>query len=150
MIRALFFALTLTVSPLAVTSAHAEEPEIYTSWRNNLAVQGYDVMSFYAGTPQLGKAEFKTEYAGAEWQFVNQGNLDLFQMNPEMFIPEYGGYCAWAVAKGKLAKGSPDYYYVEDGKLYLNFNGRIKRRWDKNRDGFVALADAKWPAILAD
>jgi len=89
-------------------------------------------------------------HLGADWQFSTRANLDLFKTNPEAFLPQYGGYCAWALAKGKLAKGSAKYWHVEDGKLYLNFNARIKRRWDKQRGAFITQGDERWPGILAD
>lgn len=138
-------------SPLmAAPMAFADEPAVYTSWRNNIGVEGYDVISFYSGSPQIGKPEFTAQYLGADWQFSSQANMDLFQTNPEAFLPEYGGYCAWAVAKGKLAKGSAEHWHVEDGKLYLNFNKRIKKRWDKKRQKLIIKADQRWPDILSD
>jgi len=75
-----------------------------------------------AGKPQEGQSKYSTDYKGAKWYFQTQANRDLFRANPTAFEPQYGGYCAWAVAKGKLAKGSPKHWFVEDGKLYLNFN----------------------------
>ena len=150
MLRFFLIFAVLCVSVLSSHSARADEPPIYTSWHNNLAVGGYDIVSFYAGTPVEGKADFTVEYQGAEWQFSTQGNRDLFQTNPEVFLPQYGGYCAWAVAKGKLAKGSPQHFLLEDGKLYFNFNSRIQRRWNKKREDFIMRADANWPEILND
>ncbi len=134
-------------TPLA---AQAEEAPIYTSWRNNVAVGGYDAISFFAGNPQEGKAEFFTTYQGAEWYFQTEANRDLFLANPTAFAPQYGGYCAWAIAEGKLAKGSPKHWYVEDGKLYLNFNKRIRDRWLADKESFIKEADSRWPAILED
>lgn len=135
-----------TVSAAPVLAADS----IYTSWKNNLAVGGYDTVSFFSGKPQDGKKDFTFDYAGAEWRFATRGNLDLFKTNPNAFMPQYGGYCAWAVAQNKLAKGSPQHWHVEDGKLYLNFNARIKRRWDKDISGFVTSAETNWPEILKD
>jgi len=140
---ALFFAAVSVVPVMAADS-------IYTSWKNDLAVGGFDTVSFFSGKPQEGKKEFTFDYAGAEWRFFTRGNLDLFKTNPEAFMPQYGGYCAWAVANNKLAKGSPKHWYVEDGKLYLNFNARIKRRWEKDIPSFVSKAESYWPAILSD
>lgn len=142
----LIFAL-LFVSPV---NAFADSPAIYTSWKNNLAVNGYDTVSFFSGKPSKGKAEFSYTYQDAEWQFSSRGNLELFKTNPSAFLPQYGGYCSWAVAKGKLAKGSPKHWAIEDGKLYLNYNGAIKRRWEKNIPEFIEQADAEWPEILKD
>ncbi|MEP3890918.1 MAG: YHS domain-containing (seleno)protein [Hellea sp.] len=140
-------ALVLTAGSAApVMAADA----IYTSWKNNLAVGGYDTVSFFSGKPQIGKKDLSFDYAGAEWRFATRGNLDLFKTNPEAFMPQYGGYCAWAVAQDKLAKGSPDHWHVEDGKLYLNFNARIKRRWDKDISGYITSAEGNWPDILKD
>lgn len=140
---ALFFVATSDESAAAADS-------IYTSWKNNLAVGGYDTVSFFSGKPQEGKKEYTLNHASAEWRFLNQGNLDLFKTNPDAFMPQYGGYCAWAVAHNKLAKGSPKYWHVEDGKLYLNFNARIKRRWEKDVLGYVHKAGDHWPEILND
>jgi YHS domain-containing protein len=128
--------------------AQADEAPIYTSWRNNVAVGGYDAVSFFVGTPQEGKSEFSTIYKGAEWHFQTEANRDLFLANPTAFTPQYGGYCAWAISRGKLAKGSPKYWYVEDGKLYLNFNSRIRERWLADKASFIKVADRRWPSIL--
>ncbi len=149
--KKLFLTVFALLMPISISApVWADEPPIYTSWRDNLGAGGYDIVSFYSGAPRKGKAEFATQYMGANWQFQTQANLDLFGTNPEAFLPQYGGYCAWAVAKGKLAKGSPDYWHVEDGKLYLNYNKRIKKRWDKRRESLIDKADQRWPGILTD
>lgn len=128
--------------------AQAGNDPIYTSWKNDTAVGGFDVVSFYSGKPLRGKKGFKQFYRDAEWRFSSRANLDLFRTNPEAFIPQYGGYCAWAAANGKLAKGSPKHWHLRDGKLYLNFNSRIQTLWDKDIPGFIKKADANWPQLL--
>lgn len=138
------------LSPLSAMPAFAASDAIYTSWRNNTAVEGYDVVTFFSGKPQDGKAEFSTHYEGADWYFSSQANKDLFLTNPAQFAPQYGGYCSWAVAKGKLAPGRAEHWHVEDGKLYLNYNGRIKRRWLADKAGFIESANTRWPAIIED
>ncbi|HHI88862.1 MAG TPA: YHS domain-containing protein [Hellea balneolensis] len=144
-------ALILCVGVGAVSeAAHAESAPIYTSWRNNLAVGGYDVVSFYQNSPVKGSSRYTTRWRGADWQFASQDNLEKFQNNPEKYAPAYGGYCAWAIAKGKLARGSPKYWTIRDGRLFLNFNKKIQDRWLKNRDAFIAQADKNWPGILGD
>lgn len=135
---------------MAPQASYANSPAIYTSWRDNVAVGGYDVVSFYSGKPLEGNADYIVAFKGAVWQFSSEANRDLFNNNPDAFIPQYGGYCAWAVAKNKLAKGSPEYWHVEDGKLYLNFNKRIAKRWQRKIPKFIETADARWPEILID
>jgi len=121
---------------------------IATSWRNDIAVQGWDIVSFYQGEPQRGDADFVQEYAGAEWRFATQANRDVFAFNPEAFQPEYGGYCAWALGHNKLARGNPEYWTMLDGKLYFNFNDRTDRLWTLGREGWIARANAFWPGVL--
>ncbi len=137
----------LLLSPVAASAA---PDAVFTSWRDNVAAEGYDVVSFFSGKPQLGKMEFSTRYEGADWFFTNRANKDLFLTNPELFAPQYGGYCAWAIAKGKLAPGSAEHWHVEDGRLYFNYNARIKRRWDKKRAKFIENADTRWPDLVED
>ncbi|MEL6686211.1 MAG: YHS domain-containing (seleno)protein [Pseudomonadota bacterium] len=132
----------------APSLAMAAKPEVYTPWRNDLAVSGYDVVSFHAGEPQRGRSEFSVRYKDAIWRFDTRANLELFRMNPDAFAPQYGGYCAWAVAMGKLAPGSPDHWHVENGKLYLNYSTRVKKRWDALRKEFIRDANGNWPDIL--
>jgi YHS domain-containing protein len=137
----------LLLSPLP---AFAAADAVYTNWRDNIAADGYDVVTFFAGKPQPGKTEFTTRYEGADWFFFSQANKDLFLTNPDLFAPQYGGYCAWAVAKGKLAPGSPDHWHVEDGRLFFNYNARVERRWQKKRAKFIREADGRWPDLIGD
>ncbi|WP_017931296.1 YHS domain-containing (seleno)protein [Robiginitomaculum antarcticum] len=130
--------------------ASADEPAVYTNWRTNAALSAYDAMSFHDGTPVKGDPQYYYSYQGAMFYFSSQKNRNRFISEPERFAPAYGGYCAWAVSHGKLAPGDPEYWTVKDGRLYLNFNRRVQRRWLKRADRYIARADAKWPEILED
>ena len=148
--KAMIISAALVFSALAAPVAMAGKDPIYTGWRNNYAVGGYDITTFYAGVPLKGKAEHFADYKGARWRFSTQTNRDKFAAAPDDFLPAYGGYCAWALANDKLAKGNPKHWSVEDGRLFLNFNGRIKARWEKDKARFISDADERWPAILED
>ncbi|MEZ5921651.1 MAG: YHS domain-containing (seleno)protein [Parvularculaceae bacterium] len=133
------------------STAYAAKPEIYTGRFNNLAVGGYDTVAFFDdGQPVKGEKEFSTEWKGAEWRFKDEANLEKFKAHPEAFAPQYGGYCAWAMAQGKLAPGYAEYWTVRDGKLYLNFSQKIQDKWLADPDGFIAKADEIWPGILGN
>jgi len=102
MIRLLIGLFVLSLGVFAPSYAAAEKAPVYTSWRDNIALSGYDAVSFFSGKPQEGQSKYSTDYKGAKWYFQTQANRDLFRANPTAFEPQYGGYCAWAVAKGKL------------------------------------------------
>ncbi|MEQ5814114.1 hypothetical protein J3362_01255 [Marinobacter sp. NFXS11] len=59
-----------------------------------------------------------------------------------------GGYCAWAVTQGYLAKGDPKHWAIRDGRLYLNYNQSVQDRWLKDTEGFIQQADVNWPKVL--
>ena len=123
---------------------------IYTGFFSNNAVDGYDTVSYFTeGKPQKGKSEFITSYMDADWYFSSQENLDLFTANPTKYTPQYGGFCAWAVAeKNDRAPGDPNQFSIVDGKLYLNYDAQVKGLWERDVPGFIAQGDQNWPKLL--
>lgn len=133
---------------VAATPALAAD-KIYTGTFSNTAVSGYDTVSYFTeGKPVKGSKEFTSDYQGAEWRFSSAENKKKFDANPTKYAPQYGGHCAWAVSQGGTASGDPQQWAIHNGKLYLNYNARIKADWDKDRDGFIKKADALWPGVL--
>jgi YHS domain-containing protein len=142
-------ALALTGASGLAAPALAADP-IYTGRFSNTAVGGYDAVSFFDGAPQRGDSDFTTEWMGAEFRFASQNTLDRFLENPSAYAPQYGGYCAWAMAQGYTAKGDPRHWRIVDGKLYLNFNARIQSQWEADIPGFIEAADRNFPTVIAD
>lgn len=139
----LWIFLALSSSVLA-----AEEP-IYTSYFSDNAAGGYDVTAYFSENKAVaGDKKFSTEYMGAQWLFASQENLDKFVSAPEVYAPQYGGYCAWAASQGNTAKGDPKQWSVHENKLYLNYDKSIKKRWEGDKINFIAQADTKWPDLL--
>ena len=133
-----------------VGSAHAAD-EIYTSLFSNKALKGYDTVSYFTeGKPVKGSKNFTTSWKGAQWQFSSQENLDLFKANPEKYAPQYGGYCAWAVANDALAKGDPEHWTITDGKLYLNYDKKIHSQWVPRKAELIEVGNEKFPELIAE
>jgi len=134
---ALFSMPTLAKSP------------IYTSYFSDLAVSGFDVVAYFTmNKPVEGKSTYSTEYNGADWRFISQANLDKFKATPEKYAPQYGGYCAWAVANNNTAKGDPQQWAIHDGKLYLNYDAEIRQKWFSDKDALILKANKNWPKVL--
>ena len=128
--------LTMLCLSLALSAAQA------------VGLDGYDPVSYFSGTaPVKGGAAVTAAHRGETYHFASAANRDAFTANPEKYLPQYGGYCAWAVAQGKLAPGDPQVSKVVDGKLYLNVNRDIAARWERDIPGFIRTADEKWPAL---
>jgi YHS domain-containing protein len=150
MLARTFAAALLVASGAFASPAFAGSPDVYTGRFSNLAVGGYDPVAYFdAGAPTKGVKEFTYDYQGASWRFASAENLAKFKADPEAYAPQYGGYCAWAVAQGYTAPGNPQNWSVRGGKLYLNFNDKVQSDWLKDPDGFIAKADANWPDVLS-
>nr|WP_321359370.1 YHS domain-containing (seleno)protein [uncultured Hyphomonas sp.] len=145
-LRPLFLAVCLSAAPVAVIVPAAQaEPAVYTSRFSNTALQGYDPVSYFTdGQPVKGAKEFSAEYKGAKFLFASAANRDAFLADPAAYAPQYGGYCAWAMADGKYAKGNAKYWKIVDGKLYLNYNSGIQKKWNADIPGFIEKADTQW------
>jgi YHS domain-containing protein len=148
MLRQTILALSLiglSTSP----AAFAEKPAIYHGWFDDLAVGGYDAVAYFAaGKPVEGKQAFEYKYKGATWRFSTAENLSAFKTAPDRYAPQYGGYCAWAVSQGYTASGDPKNWRIVNGKLYLNYNTDIQKKWEKDIPGLIAKGDANWPTVL--
>lgn len=140
-----FFISALTVCNLAV----AREPEIYTGFFSKVAVSGYDTVAYFTlSRPVKGDSKFSTQYKGVEWRFANEEHKGKFVANPEQYAPQYGGYCAWAVAQGDTALADPTKWKIVDGKLYLNYDANVQKKWEADIPGFINKANKNWSAVL--
>ncbi|MEM6902656.1 MAG: YHS domain-containing (seleno)protein [Pseudomonadota bacterium] len=128
------------------SESHAgDRAPVYTGTFSNEAISGYDAVAYFTeGRPVEGSGEFQTEWNGAIWKFANADNLATFKADPVQYAPQYGGYCAWAMARGSFASTQPENWSIVDGKLYLNYNDSIQQRWEADTANFIANADAKW------
>jgi len=134
---------------LFTTTVHAVEDEIYTSFFSGAGAGGYDVVAYFTdGKPAEGNDKFSMKYKDADWNFASEEHLAKFKENPDMYVPQYGGYCAWAVANGDIASGDPLQWTVLNDKLYLNYNADIQSKWTADRDNLIVLGDKNWPDVL--
>ena len=148
-LRTVFAAAALAVTPALFSAPALAEtvPLTYTAEDNNLAVGGFDTVSYFSGTPVEGSAEFTTTYQGAEYQFASQENLDTFLLEPAKFAPQFGGHCAYGAAKEAAFPGDPAVYAVVDGKLYLNLNSDVQQLWNADQAGYISTAEKNWPVL---
>lgn len=115
-----------------------------------VAIRGTDPVAYFTqGRPQRGLSEFTHDWRGVTWRFASAANRDAFAAAPARYAPQYGGFCAWAVAQGYTAPIDPAAWKIVDARLYLNFDRAVQRRWEADIPGHVARADANWPAIAA-
>jgi YHS domain-containing protein len=118
---------------------------------DGVAIGGTDPVAYFAeARPIQGTKQHAFDWNGATWHFATAQNRDRFAAEPERYAPQYGGFCAWAVAeKGQLYSTQPSNWAIVDGKLYLNYNDDIQALWQEDVAGFIAEAERRWPEIRA-
>ena len=115
---------------------------------DGLAIKGYDPVGYFAdGKAEMGDKMYSYKWMGADWHFMNEKHLNMFKENPEMYAPQYGGYCAYGVSKEHLSSTDPTAWVIVDGKLYLNTNPDVKNMFDKDLKGNIMKAEKNWPGL---
>ncbi len=144
----LSLAIATPAAAAFTPAAFAATPQVYAN--DGIAVDGSDVVAYFTQSqPVAGNPDITFDYMGATWQFSSIENRDLFAADPAAYAPQYGGYCAYAVSQGYTASTVPEAWSIVDDKLYLNYSRRIRRRWERDPEGYIAAGDANWPSVLA-
>ncbi|MFK7948186.1 MAG: YHS domain-containing (seleno)protein [Saprospiraceae bacterium] len=104
----------------------SEVPVISNVDSDNIGVKGYDVVAYFKDKKAIeGNKYISTTHKGVTYYFSSQKYLEVFQKNPEKYIPQFGGWCAYGFSmlatNGKTGKYDidPESFKVIDGKLYL-------------------------------
>ena len=139
--------LGLMAFALALPSlAHAKD-KVFSD--GGFAIRGTDPVAYFTmSKPVKGSAEHISEWMGATWAFASAENKATFDSDPERYAPKYGGYCAWAIAKGSTRPINPTIFRIFDDKLYLNLNMKVHKEWLGKHNQFITEANEQWPDVL--
>jgi YHS domain-containing protein len=136
------------VSVALASSALAAGVELNAS-STGLALQGYDPVAYFTeGEATPGDWRITASYQDATYRFSSEEHKAAFEADPEAFLPEYGGYCAFGAAMGFKFDGDPEQWRIVDGELYLNISADIQERWLQDVPGYIEQADSNWPTIV--
>ena len=114
--------------------------------------EGYDVVEYFNGKALKGKQKYKSIYNKAIYKFSTQENLNRFKSNPTKYIPQYGGWCAYAMGdKGEKVSINPKTFEIRNGKLYLFyntfFNNTLDSWLEEGAERLRMKADKNWEKI---
>ncbi len=140
----LFFGLILSLSTYA--------QQIDYNTKKGFVVHGYDVTEYFNDKAIKGNSKYVATYDNVKYKFFSQENLDKFNSNPDKYMPQYGGYCAYAIAlKAKKIGINPKTFEIRDNKLYLFYNSMgintLKKWIEKDAEKLVIKADKNWLTI---
>ena len=120
--------------------------------KKGAVASGYDVVAYFSNQVKKGSKKLTVKHDGVSFRFSSEENLKLFKENPEKYTPQYGGYCAYAVAeKNKKMYIDPEFYEIRDGKLYLFYDPWIGSALESWQEGDVAKrqkkGDSNWETL---
>lgn len=136
---------TILLFLTASTTFFAQEYNI----QDNYIAAGYDVVAYFNNNAVEGKNKFTTTYDGIKFKFSSEKNVAIFKKNPQKYIPQYGGFCAYAMGKdAERVSINPKTYEIRDGKLYLFydsfFNNTFKDWKKEGPEKLQKKADENW------
>lgn len=146
----------MIITMIVIMGVNSVNAQSVNTDENKLANKGYDVVNYFTtNTAQKGSIEFSTTNNKATYYFVNAENLRTFKANPNKYLPQFDGYCAFAVAKmNKKVPVNPETYRIDDGKLYLFYNDFWEGKpfntivpWLNNEAEMQKLAETNWKTL---
>ncbi len=123
---------------------------IWNDAATGLAIGGYDPIAYFTDArPRRGRAEYEFSWRGVTWRFANEGNKAVFEHHPSLYAPQFGGYDALGIAKGRTGAGSPEIWVVDDNKLYLFFSQQEKQEWMSAKAKWISAAKRNWAKLMS-
>lgn len=115
-------------------------------------LEGMDITTYFnKNIPEKGNSKFSVKHSGLILYFISEANKKAFVENPEKYLPEYGGWCAYAMGlNGEKVTVDPFTFKIVDNKLYLFYNfyfNNTLKDWNKDEKNLQRLADYQWSNI---
>lgn len=145
-----FFLLVATIFLSLNVFAKSE----YNLNKSGVILDGYDAVSYFLPSgPQKGLATFQVKLEGVTYWFANESNKMAFLKDPKKFEPQFGGWCAYAVADSKSkVEVDPKSFVIQDNRLLVFYDGvwaDTRKKWlntkNKNSKVYLQQADLNWP-----
>ncbi|MBI4964498.1 MAG: hypothetical protein HY913_14565 [Desulfomonile tiedjei] len=146
--KLLYLIASIATLGMLTTSVFAGDL-VNVAGASGIALSGYDPVAFFTDKkPMYGDPAISATHDGAMYLFASKEHKAAFEADPQKYVPQYGGYCAFGVAKGHLFPVDISTWQIRDGKLYLNFNQAVLDLFNKDLKGYIADAEKNWPDLV--
>lgn len=118
---------------------------------DGVAIGGFDPVAYFSeGRAVEGREDLAHIWQGARWLFASPEHRDRFAAAPEAYAPQFGGWCAFALSRGRYAAevDPAQAWTVQDGQLFLNWSPGVRDRWLDDDDA-IATGRGNWPHVEA-
>lgn len=135
------------IAPFSVSAFAGDLANV--SGASKAAASGYDTVAFFTDSKPVNGSPFVTAgHKGATSHFAREEHKTMFTANPEKFMPQFGGFCAFGMSINKALPVDISTWQVRNGKPCLNLNPDIRVKFDADCDGNLAKAGKNWPGLV--
>ena len=154
-LKAIFLILFINLIVIGSISAQDKQGKYFVD-KNNVADSGYDIVAYFTDYKAVkGSKDHSAQYDGVTYFFASDEHKNMFEKDPAHYLPQYGGYCSFGMAKmNSKVPTNPETFKIYNGKLYLFFNDLYEGKkfntivpWNGNEANFKTTADKNWEAM---
>ena len=150
-LRITFFRPGISLAAAALLAACGAMNVVSEGGDSNLMLGGNDPVAYFAaGRPLPGRSDIKTEHRGLTYRFASDESRRQFITSPERYVPQFGGFCAQAMAYAVPAPADAGTFKIIDGKLYLFASARARLYFEMDQERNLKLAWHYWETEVAD
>jgi len=143
--------LALALPDLAPVTRAATTERVVIDRHTGLAIYGIDPVAYFVDKkPKAGREDFELRYAGAVWRFENEGNRAAFAADPDIYMPQFGGYDPIGISRGLATPGYPALWIINGQRLYLFYTDEARAAFIANPTEVIAAAAARWSAVKSE
>jgi YHS domain-containing protein len=141
---------TLLAGLALATSITLAKDLVNADAASKTGLQGYDPVAFFTDAKATkGNPLIAGEHSGVTYLFASEEHKAKFLKSPAKYLPAYGGYCAYGVSIDRLFPVEIDTWEIVDGRLVLQYNQDIKRKFAEDKAANFKKAEANWPKLVA-
>ena len=112
---------------------------------DTVAVHGYDPTGyFFEKRAVKGNKRIHERLGGATYYFHSRASRYEFLSNAPQYQPQFGGYCATSMSRGRLEDINPQLFAVYNGKLYLFKDPEAQAIFQSNPERIIHEASAHY------
>lgn len=140
------------IAVMAASVVFAQDKKANNIDDSNIGLQGYSPVSYLdLGLAQRGSKQYKAVHSNIAYYFTSNEQKAKFEKNPEKYLPQFGGFCAFGVYAGAKFRVDPNKFVVSNGKYYLFLNNvevDAKQLWLAEKESkLLATANKNWKTL---
>jgi len=80
-----------------------------------LAIKGYDPVAYFTdGRPTPGRPDIEYQWDEHTYRFASMEHRELFKAEPVRYAPQFGNFCAMALAVGRIVVANPENWLISE------------------------------------